>query len=517
MNTKEKNGDNRAVNEKSLSTTVLKGGSWLGISALIQAGLQIIIFAILARLLTPTQFGLVAIASIFIDVATGIAPLGTGQALVQRRDLTEDHIRASVWISISSGIVIGAVLAMCGGPIATLLGTPDSAPLIAVLAAIFPIRALSFVPAGLAARAKNFRALAMRQLWAYVIGYGVIGISTAALGAGAWSLVYAQLSQALIATVLLIAVVRFPFSPTFSGSSYRDILSYGSGFSAARVLNSLATQVDRAIVSANSAAAAVGLYTRALQIVRYPTLLVGQVIEDVLFPSFSGVQTDDTRLKRAFTRSLGSITVVMLPIASFVCIGAGLISDVLLGPQWHGVVPLIVVFGASLPFRSSQRICSAALRAVGRSWLVASLQLLLLVATILGSWFGIQYGLVGAAIGVTIAFMIHYLALLIFCAIELRVSGGPILVHHLSGIPLGLLVAGGTAAVVVAGSTWSPFVALPVSMAVAAIMAGLGAWFWPSVILGADGKWLASLLGSKLPKRIKAFRPVSSFLVRVSA
>src|SRR5690606_20031012 len=84
--------------DKPLSASVLKGGSWLGLSALAQAILQIVIFAILARLLTPAQFGLVAIASIFIDLATGIAPLGTGQALIQRRDLTEDHIRASVWI-----------------------------------------------------------------------------------------------------------------------------------------------------------------------------------------------------------------------------------------------------------------------------------------------------------------------------------------------------------------------------------------------------------------------------------
>ena len=221
-------------------------------------------------------------------------------------------------------------------------------------------------------------------------------------------------------------------------------------------------------------------------------------------------------MRRAFSRSLGSIAVVMTPAAVFVCAGAGPLTDVLLGAQWTGVVPLIVAFGISLPFRSAQRICSAALRAVGRSWLVAALQLLLLAATVLGSWFGIQYGLVGAAVGVTAAFLVHYLALVVACAIVLRMDIGTIARHHLSGVPLGILVAMGTFGGLMLGRFTTHFITVPLMMLIACLLAGAAAWLLPDHILRPDGKWLVNLLGARLPRRIRSVKPVSIFLQRVS-
>ncbi|MGB3352082.1 MAG: lipopolysaccharide biosynthesis protein [Mycobacterium sp.] len=497
---------------------MLRGGGWLGMAALAQALLQIVIFAVLARLLSPTEFGLVAVAGIFVDLAAGVAAMGASQALVQRRDLTRFHIRAAFWISMLMGLVATAVLYGLSGWLAAVLGNPASAPLIAALSFTFVIRALGSVSEGLAARRLLFRVLAVRQLAAYVLGYGVIGIGGAILGLGAWALVYAQLTQVGIATLLLIAVVRFDCRPTIAWSAYRDILGFGTGFSVARIANSLANQADRAIVSMNASAAAVGLYTRALQITRYPSTMVGHVIEDVLFPSFSGVQTDLDRLRGAYSRSVGSIFVALAPLTVFFCLTAGPIADVLLGSQWSGAASLMIAFGVVIPIRSAQRICSALLRAVGRSWLVAGLQVFLFAGTTVGAVIGIKFGLLGTAIGVTVAFALHYLASVIACKLALSLDGRQLLASHFAGLPLSLLVAIGAGTGMVASA--SDVIASPLALVISTItcvaLTLAAVWFSPRFFLRPDGLWLSQLLFLKLPSKLSGQKLFKAFFRRMN-
>lgn len=500
----------------ALSTTVLNGGSWLGIAALVQAVLQIAIFAALARLLSPAEFGLVAIAGIVIDLASGVAAMGTSQALIQRPVLTKHHIRAAFWISIVMGALATTVLFVSAPWLGRFLGNVDSGPLIAALSFTFVIRSLALVAEGLAARDLMFRILAIRQLVAYIVGYGVIGIGTALNGAGAWALVYAQLGQVSIASLLLIAAVRFSFWPTVEWAAHRDILSFGSGFSVARIANSLANQVDRAVVSINAGTAAVGIYTRALQTARYPTTLVGQVVEDVLFPSLAGVQKDRARLNAAYSRAVGASLVVLAPLAVLFCACAEPITDILLGDQWGAAVPLLVVFGSVIPARTAQRITSAALRAVGRSWLIASLQIFLLLTTGVGALFGVQYGMLGAAVGVTVAFIVHYFVLMIAGCVVLRVSAIDLLARHCTGIPLALVVGATAFGALTLFRSQSSIVTLLVTFSMSAFMAFVAVWLLPRVFLQADGQWLVSILKSRIPARVLSIPLLSAFVRRIT-
>lgn len=517
MNTAAGNGE-AGGSKKSLSGTVLSGGKWLGVASLAQALLQIVVVAVLARLLTPAEFGLAAIAGIFIDLAAGIAAMGASQALIQRQNLSGHHIRAAFWISIVMGLSMTIVLFVSSGWLAALLGSPAAAPLIAALAGTFFIRALSSVPEGLAARRLNFRLLAIRKLVAYVLGYGVVGVVSALAGAGAWALVYAQLAQAGLEALLLIAVIRFDCRPTATWGAYWDIIGYGSGFSAASLINSLANQVDRAIVAVKMDTAAVGLYTRAVQITRYPHRLIGQVIEDVLFPSFSGVQTDRERLAGAYYRSIGSICVVMTPVSAFFCLSARPITDLLLGPQWKGVIPLIAAFGVSILFRSTQRVGSALLRAVGRSWLIAALQLLFLGTTTIGVLVGIQFGLLGVAVGVTLAFISHYIALSVACVLALSLDLGRLLTRHFVGLPLTILaVGGGSIGMVMPVNGILPsLITLGLSALISITLAFVAILTKPRMFLRDDGHWLLLLILSRLPSKWRTSSLVSALNRRMN-
>ncbi|PQP41638.1 lipopolysaccharide biosynthesis protein [Mycolicibacterium austroafricanum] len=503
MNVPERSPVNSGPSKGSLSGTALHGGKWLGIAALLQALLKIVVVAVLARLLTPTEFGLVAIAGIFVDVAAGIAAMGVSQALVQRPDLTRDHMRAAFWITLVVSLAMTALLYFSSGWLAALLHGPEAAPLIAVLSVVFVIQALGVVPEGLATRDKNFRLLAVRQLIAYVVGYGAVGVGSALLGAGAWALVYAQIAQALLATVLLIAAIGFDWRPTLVWSAYREIAGYGAGVSASRIATAFANQMDRVIVSMNTNPASIGLYTKAIQVTRYPNMLVGKVIEDVLFPSFAGVQADRERLKRAYCRSVGSICAVMTPISVFFCLSARPIADLLLGPQWHGVVPLMMVLSVSLTFRLVQRISNAIMFAIGRSWLIASWQVILFVTTTLGALIGIRFGLLGAVIGVTTAYILCYVSGTIACSVLLSINLGQLMVRYFAGVPLAVL--GGLSAGVGLALAEAGFVSSVIGLAISAlafiVLGVAAALIGPRFFLGSDGQWLASLLLSKLPGR----------------
>jgi O-antigen/teichoic acid export membrane protein len=513
MNTPDPRLAEQEPRKKSLAGSVISGGKWLGMAALAQALLQIVVVAVLGRLLSPGEFGLAAIAGIVIDLAAGLAVMGTSQAVVQRPDLTDHHIRAAFWISMVMGISVTLVLFFTSTWLARILGDAAAGPLIAALSVSFAIGAVASVSEGLAARRLKFRVLAVRKVAAYLLGYGAVGIVSAKLGAGAWALVYAQLAQASLESLLLVVAVRFDWRPTLMWSAYRDILGYGSGYSVAQVINSVANQLDRAIVAKSTNTVAVGLYTRAVQITRYPHRMIGQVIEDVLFPSFAGVQSDREHLKAAFYRSIGSIFVVMTPVSVFFSLAARPITNLLLGPQWGEAVVLIAAFGVSIPFRSAQRVSSALLRAVGHSWLIALLQIFFVITTGIGAIVGIRYGLLGAAIGVTIAFVLYYLAYVLACVLILSLSPRKLLLSHFAGLPLAALTACGALLGTATINILPSLISLVLALLMSILLALIAIWARPRFFLGLDGQWLILLLIAKIPVKWRS-SSIASFLLK---
>lgn len=483
-----------------LAGRALQGGKWLGISAAVQALLKILIVAVLARLLTPAEFGLVAIAGIFIDLGSGVASMGVVQALVQRPQLSNLNIRAAFWLSMIIGIATSSVIFLSAGLLADLVRTPEVAPLIAVLSLTFILSAIGTVPEGIATRQRNFRLLALRQVLAYVVGYGVVGVGSALLGFGVWALVHAQLAQVGLASVLLLVAVRFDCRLTADLGAYREIIRYGSGVSASRIVTSFANQMDRVVVSIFTSPDAVGLYTKAVQVTRYPNMLFGKVIEDILFPTFAVVQADRQRLQSAYCKSVGSVCVIMAPVSVFFVLAAGPISDLLLGPQWAGVVPLMMILSVSLTFRMVQRVSNAMMFAIGRSWLIAAWQTGLFIATTAGALIGVQFGLVGVVVGVTIGYVICYVAGTVMSSIVLSVNVGLMVSRYLTGVPLAILAGFGaaTGTSLSAGGHVSSVVGLAISVLATSILFIIAIALSPTFFLRKDGIWMLSLLIPRL-------------------
>jgi PST family polysaccharide transporter len=208
---------------------------------------------------------------------------------------------------IAAAVWVGAPL------IAGFFRMEDLVPVVRALGLLFPIAGIGTVPESLLQRELRFRLLANRDVLAYGVGYGAVGVVLALLGWGVWALVAAQLTQAAIRMVILLRAAP-PFlraRPTWT--SFLELMEYGVGQSAARLGMITANQVDNLVVGRWLGAVPLGEYSRAFQLVSVPATLLGDVIDKVLFPTMARVQDDPRRLATAYLEGTALLALVTLP------------------------------------------------------------------------------------------------------------------------------------------------------------------------------------------------------------
>lgn len=485
---------------RNLTGTALRGGAWLSGAAVVQVCLQLMTVGILARLLTPADFGIVAAAMVVFELTQSIALMGMKPAVVQRAELTDADLRSAHTIATGLSIVLALIVFALATPLAAMLRTPAAAPMLQVLSLVFVIQSQSAVAEGLAARRQQFGLLAVRRALSYLIGYAVIGVGMALMGFGAWALVAAKLGEVTVAAILLSLGCRHPRKPLFDRGRLRQLAAFGSGFSVAEIANSLANQADYFVVARLLGPAALGLYSRSYQIMRLPARLLGNVVEDAAFPGFSAVQNERERLARGLYRSLLLMNTLLFPAAVACAVLSRELIAILLGVQWSGAAPLLALFALALPFRSSQRLASTVSRATGANWRIALGQTIYFLAVLAGAYLGSRWGLEGVVLGVSLAILIQTVFQLELAG---RVSGlarSAIAKAHVLPLPATVLfgLALWAAATVLRDWTGSPFLVLVASLTSAALVLGAAALLSPRIFLPGDWRLLHDKLWHKV-------------------
>lgn len=404
----------------SLTSKTLSGFLWLFSGKGVQAILQIVVLMILARLLSPAEFGIVGAALVVVGFSQIFSELGVGAAIVQRPALNRAHLHAGFTLSLLFSCLTGLVIALSAPLFATLFRMPDLEAVVRLLALIFPITGLSVVGEAMLKREMRFKQLMLIGLASYVIGYGAVGIVLAAFGLGVWALVIAQLSQALINAFIFLFIKRQVVGFTIKKEELAPLLNFGTGLSLAQIANYLARQIDNLVVGRWLGAEALGIYGRAYQFLMTPTNLFGSVTNQVLFPAMASVQHDKEKLVRAYTRAVALVAMSTLPLSGILVVLAPEIVKVLLGPQWEGVIAPFQVLAAFLFFRTSYKISDSLVRALGAVYQSAWRQWVYATAVFLGAWLGHLAGLSGVALGVGLAVCLHSFLML---QLSVRVSG----------------------------------------------------------------------------------------------
>lgn len=474
-----------------------RGLIWASAEAAARTLLQTGVLVILARMLTPEDYGVVGTALIIVGVSSIFSQLGVGPAIVQRKELEPRHLNAAFWISIIFSLLVGGIVFLTAPLLADLLRMPSLTPVLQVLALVFPLTGVSVVSESLLQRELRFNVLARREVISYALGFGVVGVALAWLGWGLWALVTANLVQALIRTIILFH--GSTWRPGFScrRDAMADLFHFSTGLTVARLANYVATNGgDNLVVSRYLGADAVGVYGRAYQLMSQPANLIGNVLEKVLFPAMAKVQDQHEKLAAVYRQGVSLLATVMFSGSAMIYLLAPEIVHILLGPKWAGVVFPLQIFSAALLFRTSMKMSNSLIRARGAVWQMAWCQIIYAAATVGFAFAGLSWGLQGVCVGV---FGSILLCFLIGAGMSLRLVGltwAQFIADHLPGLFLAALVtgAGWLTSAALRGAAGPPLLTIACTLAAMFAMALGCTSALPRLFLGPAGPKLIARL-----------------------
>lgn len=501
----EVEGNEEAEEKKGLKQRTLSGFFWMFSGTAAQVVLRTLVMMILARLLTPEDFGLVGAAQIVINLANLFTQLGLGPALIQRSELEEKHIRTGFTTFILSGVVIGGMIAAAAPWVASFFRRDDLIPILRVAALAYPLQGLSAVPLALLNRELQFRRIATINVITFFAGQGLIGISLAWLGFGAWALVWAQLAQFGVNVIILLFAKPFPKKPQLDRGAFRDLMYFGGGFTLNQLLAYVAENGDYTVVGRWLGTAALGVYTRAFNLLILPASYFGAVLDQVLFPSMAKIQDDKERLQAAFRYGMSAVALLVLPLSIVAIVLAPEVILVMLGPKWQEVVLPFQILAVGMFFRTAGRINTSVARATGAIYRRAWREAVNTACVIVGAWIGQQWGVPGVAAGVLVALTVNYLLMTHFSLTLLSMKWQNFLSFHAPALILSTVawVEVWPLAIVLRNLNLPAMVILLILGLLIGLTFFTLARQWPEVFLGPQGIWMFDTLTSQVKKRIK--------------
>ena len=389
---------NEELDKEGLSRQTVSGLSWQMLASAVRFVAQFGIGIALARLLPPEDFGIVGIAYIATGFASILTDLGLGPAIIQRKTITERHVRVCHTLSIGAAVLMGMTLYGGAGLVAAFFKDPRVEPVLQVLAFTFPFSGFGITAGALLTRRMAFNPLVKIELFTSVVGYGGVAVAMAASGLGYWSLVGGTLVQTVLATLLKYAVTRHDLRPLAAHPEIHDLFGFSAGMSLNSTANYFARQGDYFVVGRLMDATSLGFYSRAYSLMQLPLTFFGSALSRVLFPAASKVQDDPKRFQRAFLTTFSLSVAISLPISLAVAILAPEIILVLYGEKWEATIPLLQILALFGVFRMSYNTAAAFVRARGQAYRLLFSQVIYGALVIGGSWWaGSVSGLLGVA------------------------------------------------------------------------------------------------------------------------
>jgi PST family polysaccharide transporter len=393
--------DEHVPGDGGLQRRVARGLTWTVADIWGRQLLNLLVFIVLARLLTPDDFGVVALAAVFVSFAQLIVDQGLGDALIQRQSLTRQHIDTAFWAAVLTSLMLTALTVATAGPIAAALSTPALAPILQVLAITFILAAFTSIQIALLRRELAFRSLAIRSLAATAAG-GAVGIVAALQGAGAWALVAQQATSASVSVVALWAISPWRPQLSFSFPLFRELFPFGIRVVGSDILNFLSRYTSNFLIGVMLGTTLLGLYAVGNRILDVSQTLLLNVARKIAFPAFSRLQHDPERMQRAYLRMNRVAALIILPGYVALAVLAPQLTVLVFGDQWTESGTIAAILFMVGPVLSLQAFSDTLLNAVGHPEVVLRLRAINTFTTIIGFVLAVPFGIQAVAAAFTI-------------------------------------------------------------------------------------------------------------------
>lgn len=292
-----------SANADNITARSVNGFKWSLIDNLANQGITFLVGIVLANLLTPTEFGIIGIITVFVNLSTTIIDGGFATALVRKNDADADDYNTVFYCNLGISAVLMLLFIVCAPAMATFFVQPQLKELLPVMSIVLVINAFSIIPKTQFVKRIDFKRQAIASLAASVVS-GTVGIGMALGGLGVWSLVAQQVTRQAVLTLCFWLLNRWRPQLRFSGRSFRDLFSFGSRLLAANLINALFKDAFVLVIGKMYSPRTLGFYNRADQF----NLIVGnnlsQVIQRVTMPALSLVQDDVVKLRSTYRQFL---------------------------------------------------------------------------------------------------------------------------------------------------------------------------------------------------------------------
>ncbi len=383
-------GENRTQVYKSRA---IVGVKWTSAASLLSTGLYLLQSIVLARLLEPRDFGLMAMAIVVISVAVAYVDMGLSSAIIQRQHCTEKELSSLYWLNIFAGIIVFCSVFALSPLIAQFYREPKVTHIVQLCALTFVLAPIGQQYQLLLQKELFFRPLALIEVASRGIGTAV-AIAVAVMGGGVYALVFGQLATYASSSLLLVIRGHRIYRPRlhFAWADVRSYLGFGLYQMGERGINTLHDNLDKLIIGFWLGAKTLGYYSFAWNLALMPVSRINPILTKTAFPLFSRLQDEIALLRAGYFKLLRLLSLVNFPLFLGLCAVAPLAVPCIFGEKWLPAVPLVQVFSLVAVFYAIGNPIGSLVLAKGRAdlgfWWNASISAVQAIAVALSAWLG---------------------------------------------------------------------------------------------------------------------------------
>ena len=413
---------------------------WNYLGTLVRTGTQFILGIVLARLLGPEPFGLVAIAWLILGLGNLVADFGLASALVQQKTISDRDIRYVFTLQMLVGIFMTAAIVIAAPWVASFFKSDNAIPVLRAMGCLFLIQAAGQTATALLRRNMNFKPLQIIAVGSYLFSYVGVGLPLAWGGAGVWSLVAAQVAQALIYSIAVNLHTRHSWQPTFN-SDASGIFLFGSKIMASNLTSWGISNLDSVIVGRVFGAVDLGFYNRGMNLVSSPMNAFTSTLQGVLFPAYSRTNGKIEPARRAYLASVGLIAALLIPVFAAIAAIPNTVIAGVYGEHWMQVAVLLTPLALAMPVNAILAVGGPLMSGLGAAGRDAAVQAVCVVVLVVAVWLTAQVSLAMVAWAVFGVYLLRAL-LVSYVALGLVDGTGEQITRALIGpLVLGLLAA----------------------------------------------------------------------------
>ena len=406
---------------KSLKTKTIHGVLWSSVERFSIQGIHFLVTLVLARILTPKDFGLIGMLAVFIAIAQSLIDSGFSQALIRKQDRTDTDNSTVFYFNVVTSIFVYLLLYAIAPLVAVFFKEPHLTDLMRILCLVVIINSFSVIQRAIYTATVNFKVQAKATTIAAILS-GVIGILMAFQGFGVWSLVGQQLSSAFFNTILLWFFSKWRPLFVFSWKSFKELYLFGFNLMFVGIIETLYQNSYQIFIGRFFSASQLGHFTQAKHIATLPSSNISGIIARVTYPVMSTIQDDNERLSEVYRQLARVLAFIVFPMMCGLAALSFPVVEILIGSQWHFAAVLLVPLSFSFMFYPIHNINMNILKVKGQSKLYLKSEMIKKVVSIAFLVGTIPFGIITMCYGRIISSFLTLLINMYYTSRQVKIS-----------------------------------------------------------------------------------------------